>query len=96
MATKHNTNFNNLQNEIESLNKKKVDWTESLEKQDEMIVKYETLSEKLEESEMIIKQKNKEVENKEVLSKNKTNGDFKWIYWKSETQIWKFPIGRKI
>ena len=49
-----------------------------------MIVKYETLREKLEESEMIIKQKNKEIENNETLSKNKTNIEFTMNILKKE------------
>ena len=76
MATKNNTNLNNPQNEIKRLNKEKADLKESLEKHDGMIAKYEALTEKYTESKTIIKQKNREIENKETLSKNKTKIEF--------------------
>ena len=70
-----NTKNDNLQNEIESLNKKERELKANLEKHDEMIAKHEALQIKLCDSEVIIEQKNKEIENLETFSKNKINID---------------------
>ena len=99
MAAKNNTKVDNLQNEIESLNKKERELKANLEKHDEMITKNEALKRNISESEMIIAQKNKEIDNKETLLKNnkniectmnvlkKENSDLKISNWQKDSDI---------